>query len=372
MPLQSLPETFSCKRLSMTIEVSHCKPHGLRVPPALDSFTPGALGSRISFLSSSFIFLKDTEIVAAECGEPLWLAGKGVARLPAFPRGVLARPEIPSRIAKGRAQGSRGGKPGTLPAISLHARGQGIVTYSICFFCVFFMGKYVWWSGWSGLRLTNLQIWVMWSTHPFDPNCFDAFDPFLIGPELIICCPMSRGLASSNPQEFSDHGCPLVPGFFSLKFHQLTVNSPKIPHRMVELPGHFSMLRRLKERDWTAAHHLQAAATFAVLLGWGPWESVFFSRCLFYSIVLHNHPMLARDIVTPSQIFFLMSCSFIFGKHTSGILTHTISFHSHLCIPSVLSTLSKRNSRETRSDKVKHRRVSAVGQHRSFLHVCQK
>lgn len=55
----------------------------------------------------------------------------------------------------------------------------------------------------SGLRLTNLQIRVMWSTHPFDPNCFDAFDPFLIGPELIICCPMRIvGLPAQIPRNF--------------------------------------------------------------------------------------------------------------------------------------------------------------------------
>lgn len=39
---------------------------------------------------------------------------------------------------------------------------------------------------------------------------------------------------------------------FSHKFHQLTRNSPKFPHRMVELPRHFSMLlRRLNLRSET-------------------------------------------------------------------------------------------------------------------------
>lgn len=95
------------------------------------------------------------------------------------------------------------------------------------FFCVFFMGKYVWWSGWSGLRLTNLQIWVMWSTHPFDPNCFDAFDPFLIGPELRIdhllpyepwACQL-KSLGIFRPR------LPIGPWIFLTN----SINSPEIP-----------------------------------------------------------------------------------------------------------------------------------------------
>lgn len=258
MLLQSLPETFSCKRLSMTIEVSHCKPHGLGVPPAFDSLTPWGPG-----------------VISWDCRRRMWWTSptgwERCCPAPSFPQGrpQCGRPEIPrspcripSRIAKGRAQGSRGGKPGTLPAISLHARGQGIVTCSICFFfCVFFHGKVclmkwlntqVAWDWptcrfgscgvhirlilivltllilfWSDPNWSFAALWGLWACQLKSPGIFRPRLP--IGPWIFL---------TKIPST------PKTPPKITQKSPQKSrKNSPKIPHRMVEWPGHFSMLR---------------------------------------------------------------------------------------------------------------------------------